>query len=89
MTRDLRVVKLGYSRDPWRIVDPDGREMWHDRPFDHPLLGRTVISMPVCFPRKRDADAWLAAHDPIPLPDRDSNGEVPPIPAPGEPEPPR
>lgn len=58
---ELRVVKLGYSVDPWRIVDADGQELWRDELFDHPMLGRTVISMPICFPRKREAVAWLAA----------------------------
>lgn len=86
----LHVAKLGYSANPWRIIDPDGQELWHDQPFDHPTLGRTVIGMPVCFPRKRDAVAWLATHtDPVDLPTPDSNGEPPPVPAPGEPEAPR
>lgn len=82
----LRVAKLGYSRNPWRIVDSDGQELWRDERFDHPMLGPTVISMPACFPRKRDAVAWLAAHDPFTEPTPDSNGEPPPIPDPGEPE---
>jgi hypothetical protein len=46
----LAIRKLGYSRNPWRLVDLDG-EADHSGPqqivvpvaFDHPTLGRTTI----------------------------------------------
>jgi len=71
----LEVVKLGYSRRPWRVVlrpCPAGDlhrpsrcvcELWEPEVFDHPMLGRTVIDGPLAFERKRDAVAYVNSQE--------------------------
>jgi hypothetical protein len=57
------VVKLDYSRNPWRIVSENGVEVYHYVPFEHPEpgIGLTTISAPMCYRTKRDAIAALEA----------------------------
>lgn len=57
--RIFRVEKQNYSRGAWRVLDANGQQVWRDEEFDHPNLGLTIISGPVCFDRKRDAVAWV------------------------------
>lgn len=56
-----RIEKQGYSRGAWRVLYETGEQVWEERLFDHPQMGATMISGPVCFDRKRDAAAWIAA----------------------------
>ena len=59
-----RVEKQDYSHGPWRVLDAaTGEQVWRAEVFDHPNLGRIPISGPVCFERKRDALAWVAAEE--------------------------
>jgi hypothetical protein len=53
----LRVVKLGYSRDPWRIVLPDGQELGERRAY--PGGGMPPYEAPLAYARQRDALAAL------------------------------
>lgn len=59
---EYRVEKQSYSRNPWRVLD-DGGQVYAAETFDHPNIGRTLIYSPVCFPRKRDALAWIKAQE--------------------------
>lgn len=59
----FRVEKRDYSRGSWRVLDSDGEQVWRKERFDHPTLGAMVIDGPVCFERKRDALAWVAAQE--------------------------
>lgn len=57
---DCEVRKLGYASNPWRIVYvPTGQELYAPKTLDT-SHGVMSFSGPVCFPRKRDAVAWLA-----------------------------
>jgi hypothetical protein len=51
----LRIAKLGYSRDPWRIVDENGVELSAPFAFDHHMLGRIRLVGPLCYPSKQAA----------------------------------
>lgn len=53
----LRVVKLDYSSRPWRIVTPEGQELWQWE--EYPGGGLPPYQGPLCFDRKRDAVAAL------------------------------
>ena len=56
----LEIRKLGYSRAPWRLVDADRHEFGQpveiEVPivFDHPDIGRTVISEAVSGDTQRE-----------------------------------
>jgi hypothetical protein len=56
-----RVEKQSYSRGAWRVLDANGKQVWRMENFDHPVSGMIRIAGPVCFERKRDALAWIAA----------------------------
>jgi hypothetical protein len=61
---NYRVEKQGYSAGPWRVLyTANGEQVYRREVFDHPQLGRINIAGPVCFDRKRDAVAWIAAQD--------------------------
>ncbi len=54
------VRKLGYASNPWRIVHaPTGQEVSIPKTLDT-SHGVMQFNGPACFPRKRDAVAWLA-----------------------------
>lgn len=61
LLRSLVVKKLCYAANPWRVVEPrSGRQVygWREATLSD---GRVMpFRGPVCFPRKRDAEAWLA-----------------------------
>jgi len=40
----MKIEKRSYSRNPWRLVTSDGREVAAPRSFDHPDIGITVIN---------------------------------------------
>ena len=42
------IKKLGYSSNPWRLIDEDGQEVYEDVTIDHAELGKSRVSMPVC-----------------------------------------
>jgi hypothetical protein len=42
------IKKLGYSSNPWRLVDEKGLEVYEEVTMDHPDLGKSRVSMPVC-----------------------------------------
>lgn len=55
--RGFVIEKQGYSSRPWRVLWADtGNPVWV--PDAHPTLDYP-ITMPACFDRKRDAQAWL------------------------------
>lgn len=56
-----RVEKQDYSVNPWRVLTVDGEQVWDWEVFDHPFLGKSTITGPVSFSRKRDALAWITA----------------------------
>lgn len=59
---NYRVEKQHYSAGAWRVLTADGVQVWqHGIEFEHVHLGTITISGPVCFDRKRDALAWVAA----------------------------
>ena len=43
-----KIKKLGYSSNPWRLVDRAGTEVYADEVINHPETGPCVVSMPVC-----------------------------------------
>lgn len=43
----MKIVKLSYSRMPWRLVNEYGAEVHWRRPFEHPSLGWTSVHEPV------------------------------------------
>ena len=57
----LRVEKRTYSSRPWRIVSPDGRELYAPTSLTNADGNAVSFNGPVCFDRKRDAIAYLAA----------------------------
>jgi hypothetical protein len=48
-----KIEKRSYSSNPWRLIDETGREVYSDVTFDHPDLGKSRVSMPVCGPTKQ------------------------------------
>jgi hypothetical protein len=50
----LSIKRLGYSSNPWRVVDEAGNELWQPAAFDHPQLGRTRIDEPLCGNTKQE-----------------------------------
>lgn len=57
-----KVEKQSFSRGAWRVLDAaTGEQVYENQLFDHPNLGHIRIAGPVCFDRKRDALAWVAA----------------------------
>ena len=59
-----RIEKQDYSRAPWRVLDAaTGKQVWQQEIFDRPSMGLVPVDGPVCFNRKRDALAWIQAHE--------------------------
>jgi hypothetical protein len=50
----MKIEKLSYSRQPWRLVDSEGREIYSPQVLEHPSLGMTVYSGPVCGDTKTE-----------------------------------
>jgi hypothetical protein len=47
------IKKLDYSSNPWRLLDDTGGEVYEDVTIDHPDLGKSRVSMPVCGSTKQ------------------------------------
>lgn len=73
---EYRVEKQGYSRGAWRVLDTAGQQVYATQPFEHPNLGWIPLHGPVCFDRKRDAVAWIAAESAASV-DAPDSGEQP------------
>jgi hypothetical protein len=59
---EYKVEKQDYSRGAWRVLDAvSGEQVWRRELFNHPVMGEISLDGPVCFDRKRDAVAWIAA----------------------------
>lgn len=58
----MKVVKLSYSRAPWRLVTSDEREVQAPpQVFDHPDIGKTVVRGSICGNTKAECtEAALA-----------------------------
>jgi hypothetical protein len=52
----MKIQKLGYSSNPWRLVTDDGREVALPERFEHPDLGSTVIMMPIRGATRRECE---------------------------------
>lgn len=50
----MKIIKMGYSRSPWRLVTKDGKEVEASMPFDHPSLGLTWVMGTVCGETKAE-----------------------------------
>lgn len=50
----MNIIKLPYSRAPWRLVTSDGKEVYAPSAFDHPDLGMTVANEPICGDTKAE-----------------------------------
>jgi hypothetical protein len=48
-----KIEKRSYSSNPWRLIDEMGGEVYSDVTFNHPDLGKSRVSMPVCGPTKQ------------------------------------
>lgn len=57
------IEKQSYSRGAWRVLTQSGDQVYQRELFDHPFLGEILLNRPVCFDRKRDAVAWVQAHE--------------------------
>ena len=56
----LTIEKKIYSSNPWRLL-LDGQELALPQQIDHPDIGMTVVTMPVCgATRQQCTDAALA-----------------------------
>jgi hypothetical protein len=53
----MKIEKLNYSRHPWRLLDSEGREVYTRQSMDHPNLGVTAFSSPVCGETKAECTA--------------------------------
>jgi hypothetical protein len=50
----MKIEKRSYSRKPWRLVNEEGLEIVIPRKFEHPSLGWTIHSEPVCGDTKSE-----------------------------------
>jgi hypothetical protein len=62
------IKKLGYSSNPWRLLDEHGNEVYQNVRLEHPDLGVSSVSMPVCANTKQELvqhvlDAFVAMRD--------------------------
>lgn len=48
-----KIKKLDYSSGPWRLLNEFDQEVYDDVVMDHPDMGLTVVSMPVCADTKQ------------------------------------
>ena len=57
----MHIEKRGYSSNPWRLIDSQGREVDIPMAFDHPDLGATSIMHPVCGVTRKQCEAAALA----------------------------
>lgn len=48
------IKKMSYSSSPWRLIDETGNEVYEDVTIDHPEIGKSRVSMPVCGATKQE-----------------------------------
>ncbi|MCP4149835.1 MAG: hypothetical protein GY757_18970 [bacterium] len=48
----MKIKKLNYSLNPWRIVNAQGREVWVPEILVHPDFGDTFVEGPLCASTK-------------------------------------
>lgn len=60
MTAPIRIVKMGYSAGPWRLVSGES-QLTTLQTIDHSMLGTTSVVMPMCFDTKTEAVEGLGA----------------------------
>ena len=53
-TKHMRIEKKNYSRGKWRLVTPSGEDVFWQKPMDHPDIGQTWVTMPVCGETKQE-----------------------------------
>lgn len=51
---EMKIEKRNYSRKPWRLIAADGGEVTARTTFEHPSLGWTAITEPVCGDTKAE-----------------------------------
>ena len=49
----MKIERRSYSRGAWRLIDANGREVYWQKPFEHPDLGWTFVTMPICGDTKK------------------------------------
>jgi hypothetical protein len=49
-----KTERRDYSSNPWRLIDGDGHEVYESVVIDHPDLGPSRISKPVCGRTKQE-----------------------------------
>lgn len=50
----MKIERKNYSRGPWRLLTDDGNDVYYNKPMDHPDLGMTWVTMPVCGETKAE-----------------------------------
>jgi hypothetical protein len=50
----MRIEKKDYSRGKWRLVYPSGNDVYWQKPMDHPDIGQTWVTVPVCGETKQE-----------------------------------
>jgi hypothetical protein len=50
----MEIKKFQYSAYPWRLVNSSGGFVYTNKSFDHPDLGNTVVTTPVCGKTKQE-----------------------------------
>ena len=53
----MKIIKIDYSRNPWRLVDRDCLQVYEVGPIRHPVLGDIRGSSPVCGATRRECEA--------------------------------
>jgi hypothetical protein len=49
----MRIEKRSYSSGAWRLIGEDGNDVHAPTVLDHPTMGKSVVSMPVCADTKQ------------------------------------
>ena len=50
----MKIERMNYSRGAWRLLDDNGNDVYWQKPMDHPDLGQTWVTMPVCGETKAE-----------------------------------
>lgn len=50
----MKIVKMNYSRSPWRLLTKEGKEISAQVPFEHPSLGWTWIEQTIAGETKAE-----------------------------------
>lgn len=52
----MRIERLNYSREPWRLVTSGGGQVYRWVEFDHPGVGMTAIQAPIAGATRRQCE---------------------------------